>query len=115
MLLQLVIIVDAPVVVLVPARRQRETSSEIDDGRLVGLAVKLNATVTAARCPSLEVEGGQEGRLSRGGINFGELGLGGAALFGAADPNVVRDTDTKEVVTSINVEDCPKLVFEVVL
>lgn len=114
-LLQLVVVVDAPVVVLVPARWQWETCSKVHDGRLVGLAVELDTTVTAARRPSLKIKSRQEGRLGCGGIDLGKLGLRGAALLGAADPDVVRDTDTEEVVARVHVEDSAELVFKVVL
>lgn len=64
---------------------------------------------------ALKVKSGDKGRFGNSGVEGGEVGQGGFCLFGAADPNVVRDTEAEEVVTGVGAQDGAEFVLEIVL
>jgi hypothetical protein len=108
------VVVNTPVVVLIPRSRQGEAGLQVYNGRLVRFGVNLDVGLSST---GLEVEGRQVWRLCSGGINLGKLLRRYTAVLGTTDPDVVRELDTgaEEVVPGVDAQDSTKTVLKVVL
>ena len=113
-LLELVVVINSPVVVLVPETGQRKLAGEVDDGGFVSFGVTFEGFGALQPHFRLEIKGLQEGGLGGGGVEFGKLLFDGGAILGAPDPDIVWYPDAQHVVARIDAQLGAKSVFEII-
>lgn len=115
--LELVVIVDAPVVSLIPAGGEGQAGGKIDDGRFVGLGSDLHGArlLGCFNGLGLKIKRRQVRGFSGSSIELGKLQLRSTRVLGTAYPHVVWDPESYQMTTSIEAEDGAEAVFKVIL